>query len=160
ATGTPEDDVVSEAIEALYRALRRYEPGGTTVSDYVRQRVEGSFVDATRKVTRRKKREVLLADVEEAHRQPIEDDDEALSRATGVEGQVLGSADAVLLQREAQAALDLEVERMPRGDRRLYVQRYREELTWDEISARMGIPSSTLRYHDKRIRDRLTAAMR
>ena len=88
------------------------------------------------------------------------DDDETLPRALGVEAQVLGSPEESLLRREAHAALDREVEKLSRDDRRLYELRHREGLTWPEISAATGIPESTARLHDKGIRDHLTAALR
>jgi RNA polymerase sigma factor (sigma-70 family) len=159
-TGMPEDEITSEVINALHRALRRHEAGGTTVSDYVRRRVDGALLDASRKEKRRRRREVFLGDLEEARGQPVEDHDDALARATGVEGFAVGSPEAGVLRDEMQAALDGEVERLPRGDRLLYVLRYREELTWDDISARTGIPRSTAQLHDKLIRERLTAALR
>jgi DNA-directed RNA polymerase specialized sigma24 family protein len=117
------------------------------------------LLDATRKEKRRRRREVLLGDLEEAQRQPIEDHDEALARATGVEAFAVGLPEEDVLRAEMQAALDEEVQRLPSADRRLYARRHRVEATWDEIAAEMGIPARTARYHDKRIRERLTAAM-
>jgi RNA polymerase sigma factor (sigma-70 family) len=159
-TGTPADEVEGEVVDAMERALLRHDPSGTTVSDYVRRRVRGALIDATRKEKRRRKHEVLLADLEETAPPTIEDDDEALARALGVEGAVLGSPEEALLRAEEQAAIDREVERMPRADRGQYVMFHREGLTWDEISEQTGIPARTLRFHDKRIRDRLAAALR
>ena len=159
-TGTPEAEVTSEAINAIHRALGRHAAGGTTASDYVRRRVHGALLDASRREKRRSKREVVLDDLEEARGQPIDEHDDALARATGVEGLTVGSPDAGLLRGEMQAALDEEVARLPRGDRLLYVLRYREELTWDELCTRTGIPRSTAQHHDKLIRERLTTALR
>ena len=102
----------------------------------------------------------MLDDLEDAPTLAASDDDAVVARALGVEAQVLGSPLESLLRREQRAALDREVDQLPPGDRRLYVLRHREGLTWDEIAAETGIPDRTARLYDKRIRDRLTAALR
>jgi len=158
AKGLAEDELVSEALHAIHGALRTH-AGGTTLSDPIRRRVRGALLDAARREKRRRTREVLFDDIEEAQRPAVEDDD-TLARALGVEALVLGSPEESLLRREAHAALDREVEKLPRADLRLYELRHREGLTWNEISAETGIPGSTARLSDTRIRDRLTAALR
>lgn len=158
AKGLAEDEVVSEALHAIHGALRTH-AGGTTLSDHIRRRVRGALLDATKKETRLRKREVLLDDLEEAQRRAVDDDD-TLACALGVEAHVLSSPEESLLRREAHAALDREVQKLPRADLRLYELRHREGLTWNEISAETGIPVSTARLSDTRIRDRLTAALR
>jgi RNA polymerase sigma factor (sigma-70 family) len=160
ATGTPQDDVTSEALHAIHLALRGHDAGGTTASAYIRRRVEGALLDATRTEKRRRRREVLLCDLGEAQSQPIEDDDEVLARAVGVEGFAVGLPDEDVLKAEMRAALHEELERLPSADRRLYARRHRDEATWEEIAAEMGVAVHIARYHDKRIRERLTAAMR
>jgi RNA polymerase sigma factor (sigma-70 family) len=156
--GVHVDEVVSEALHGIHRALRTY-AGGTTPSDHVRRRVRGAILDATRREKRIQSREVLLDDLEEA-RPPAVEDDDTLPRAVGVEARVVGSPEASLLGREERALLDLEVTRLPRDDRHLYELRHREGLTWDEISVRTGLPARTARLHDKRIRDHLAEALR
>jgi RNA polymerase sigma factor (sigma-70 family) len=153
--GLAENDVVSDALHGIHRALCTH-AGGTTVSAHIRHRVLGALLTATRKQKQLREREVLLDDLEDA--QALDDD--RIPRALGVEAQVLGSPEESLLRHEAQAALDREVEKLSRDDRRLYELRHREGLTWPEISAATGIPESTLRLHDTRIRARLTAALR
>jgi RNA polymerase sigma factor (sigma-70 family) len=158
AKGLAEDEVVSEALHAIHGALRTH-AGGTTLSDHVRRRVRGALLDATKKETRLRNREVLFDDLEEAQGRAGEEDDETLGRALGVEAQVLGSPEESLLRREAQAALDREVAKLSRAERRLYELRHREGRTWNEIAVETGIPVSTARLSDTRIRDRLMAAL-
>ena len=158
AKGLPEGDVVDEALHAIEGALRTH-AGGTTLSDHVRRRVRGALLDATERETRRRGREVFLDDLAGAA-EAEEDDDEAPAWAAGARGQLVGSPEQSLLRREAQAALDREVERLPPADRRLYALRYRQGLTWNEIVAETSVPVRTLGLRDQRIRARLTAALR
>ena len=159
ATGLPADEIESEAVHAIQAALRTH-AGGTTLSDHVRRRVRGALLDASKKEKRRRKREVLFDDLEEAQGPAAPEGDDTLARALGVEAEVLGSPLESLLRRERQAALDREVERFPPAERRLYTLRHREGLTWNEITAETGIPGRTARLSDKRIRDHLTAVLR
>jgi RNA polymerase sigma factor (sigma-70 family) len=159
-TGLPEDELEGEALYAIDAALRTHHVRGVTVSEHVRRRVKGALLDTARKAQKHRQHEVLLDDLEEAERQTIEDDDEALMTALGVGAQVMASPEESLLRRERQAARDQEVDRLPPADRRLYVLRHREERTWDEISAETGIPGRTARDHDKKIRDHLTGVLR
>jgi RNA polymerase sigma factor (sigma-70 family) len=159
ATGLPADEVEWEVTGAICRALSRHDSEGTTVSAYVRQRVGGALLDTSKKQKRRGKHLVLFDDLEEARGQPFEDDDEALGRALGVEALAVGCPEAALLQKEAQAALDEELDKLPGRDKRLYTLRNRERLTWKEVSAKTGIPARTAQWHDHRILERLTAAL-
>jgi RNA polymerase sigma factor (sigma-70 family) len=160
--GLPEDELVSEALHAIHGALRTH-AGGTTISAHVRRRVRGALLDVTRREMRRRERELLLDDTEEAQGAAVKgegEDEDTQARALGVEAQLLGSPEESLLRREARAALDREVSRLSRDDQRLYALRHQEGLTWEEIAAQTGMPSRTGRSHDKRIRARLTAALR
>jgi RNA polymerase sigma factor (sigma-70 family) len=158
-----EGDLVSQAIFVVYRALREY-PEGTAhseeVSVRVQRRVWQALDDAGKKERKRRKREPLLDDLMEEERPVDVGDDEALARAAGVGGLVLASPEDSVLQHEPQAHLDREVERLAPAERHLYVLRHRQGLTWDDISSETRTPARTLRWQDRRIRDRLTAALR
>jgi len=160
AYGLLEQDVVSAALYAVEGAMRTHDPARGPLGPHVRRRVRGELYDAARTLGRRKRREVLLDDMEEAAAPGVEDDDLRLSRAFGVEALVVESPEEGLLLREKQEALAREVEKLPVPSRRLYVLRHHEGLTWAEIEVETGLPERTARDHDKKIRDRLAAALR
>jgi RNA polymerase sigma factor (sigma-70 family) len=155
-------DLVSDATMAVWRTLREY-PEGTPISDeisrHVQRRVHGALDTARRRGRKRRKREVLLDDLVDQARPDVRDEG-ALARGGGVEDLVLASPEDSVLAHEHQVRLDQEVERLAPRDRRLYALRRREGLGWDEIASTLKTPARTLRAHDARIRDHLTAALR
>jgi RNA polymerase sigma factor (sigma-70 family) len=159
-TGLPEEDLESAALSAVESAWRRADTELGKRASHVYRRVQGALLDMGRTLRRRRGREVLLDDLEEAVGPGIEDDDIALPRAAGVDALIVGSPEESLLWRERQSALDREVAKLSAARRRVYVLRHREGLTWPEIQAETGLPERTLQDHDKKIRDHLTAALR
>jgi hypothetical protein len=156
--GLDESELINRAVAAVLRALRDH-PEGTALDDEVLAQVRGRVWDALddegKKQNKRRRREPFLDDLVEHL-----GDDEALPRALGVEPLVLASPEDSVLAREPLAKLDREVARLAPADRRLYTLRRRRGLPWDAISSRLGIPARTLRFHDRRICDHLTAALR
>lgn len=158
-----EGELVSQALFTVHRALREY-PAGTVLGDEVslrvRRRVWEALDEAGKRENKRRRREPLLDDLFEEERPVDVGDDDALARACGLGGLVLSSPEDGVLQREPQARLDREVERLSPDDRHLYVLRHRQGLTWESIASRTGTPARTLRWNDRRIRARLEASLR
>jgi RNA polymerase sigma factor (sigma-70 family) len=167
--GLDEDELIRTALFAFYRALQRrgdeavltVDARGVPVDEIVRRAIFGALHEESRRQRKRRRREVLVDDLVAGQGPVGIDDDELLARASGVEALALGAPSPLdsLLRSEAQAHLDAEVARLSPADQRLYDLRHRQELTWDEISARTGVPDSTVRLHAQRTRDRLAAAL-
>ena len=134
---------------------------GVPVDEGVRRGVFGALRVERRRERTHRSREVIVDDFVDGQGPVGIDDDERLARVAGVEALALGASSPLesLLHREAQTHLNAEVARLSPSDQRLFDLRHRQALTWTEISAQMGVPDSTLRLQDTRIRDRLSAAL-
>jgi RNA polymerase sigma factor (sigma-70 family) len=155
----PEHALIDGAVAAVSAAVRTHDGTLGELGAHVRARVRWELLDAARAEQERWAREPLLEDMEGLGREAMEDDTLLLQRS-GLESQVVGSAEDSLLQHERRTLRDRAVDGLEPGDRRLYTLRHREGRGWDEIAAALGMSRRTAQYHDARIRAHLTKVLR
>lgn len=171
------DILRSVALEALSKAAHAFNPSREVPFEkYAWYRIIGELKNAIGKEARRLSLEgaVLDAAARIEDERPVHPDaeDDTITQLDGITAEVMAAfvmvcagqehrtqGEARLLQREAYANLEEAISHLAPEDRRLVQLRYWDDLPWEEVAERLGIPLRTATDHDQKIRRRLAAAL-
>lgn len=161
----------SAALEALSRALNRYDPERGEFRTYAVKGIVGAVLDELGPEAGRLSVEAAF-DAADGNVAPSEAAETWGAPADALAAAVMDAlvaafvgeelrlnGEARLINQELMGALHDYVDRLPGEDRRLVMLRYWEERTWEDVAIAMKMSDRRAREHDLRIRKRLKAAL-
>jgi RNA polymerase sigma factor (sigma-70 family) len=171
------DILRSDALEGLSKAAHTFDPSREVPFEkYAWHRIIGQVKNAIGKEARRLSLEGMVLDaaarIEDERPVQLDAEDDTITQLDGITAEVMAAfvmvcagqehrlqGEAGVLQREAYAELEEALSQLAPQDRRLIQLRYWDELPWEEVAGRLGIPKRTAKDHDLKIRRHLGAAL-
>lgn len=169
-------DLRSTALEALSKCAFKFDPSrNVPFRGFAWRGIAGAVVNAIKAEAREHRFEAALdaaAFFKDEDPASSDTDEERIAQIDGITADAMDAyilacaaqedrmnGEAGLLEREAHVELKQAIARLPAEDRRLLELRYWDELPWNDVAARLGLPVRTAKDHEQKIRRELGAAV-